>query len=308
MKPKLVVILGPTATGKSNCGIRLAHKLGSEIISGDSMLVYRTMNIGTAKPTQEELAMVPHHLVNILPPEAEFNVVDFKMQAEKLITRINARGKIPVLVGGTGLYLKALLENYQFATIDESSALRQEWESFADANGNEALHSKLAELDVAAAERLHYNDRRRVIRAIETASGGEEVSQQRSASTYDAVVIGLRMPREVLYARINQRVEQMVKAGFFAEVQALLVQGVPSTAQAMKSIGYRQIAQYYDGTLSYEEAITKIKQVTRNFAKRQGTWYRKMPYIQWFDLPAQPSYDEVTEQMYQLLVEKFNLG
>lgn len=308
MKPKVVVILGPTATGKSHCGIKLAQRLNSEIISGDSMLVYKKMDIGTAKPSSAELALIPHHFVDILQPDAEFSVVDFKLQAEKLILELNSQGKIPIIVGGTGLYIKALLENYAFSSVEEESELRKQLELFAEEYGNEALHRKLAELDFATATRLHINDRRRVIRAIETALSGESVSQSREDSlAYNAVVFGLRMPRELLYARINQRVDAMVHAGLFAETKSLLDDGVPVDAQSMKSIGYRQVVQYYKGEFSREEAIDKIKQFTRNFAKRQVTWYNKMPYIQWFDLEKDADYDKVTESMYQILVKKYKL-
>ena len=308
MKQKIVVILGPTATGKSHCGIKLALKLKTEIISGDSMLVYKKMNIGTAKPSDAELALAPHHFVNILEPYEDFNVFDFKAKAEVLITEINARGKIPLLVGGTGLYIKALLENYYFASVNEKNELRRELEIFADEQGNSALYSKLAALDSEAASRLHVNDRRRVIRAIETALEGEKVSQTHSNEVvYDAVVFGLRMPRAKLYERINARVDEMVRNGLFEETKKLLEAGIPAEAQSMKSIGYRQAVQYYNGEMSKEEAIDKIKQYTRNFAKRQVTWYNKMPYIQWFDLENDFDYDQITEDMFQILVKKFKL-
>lgn len=308
MKPKIIVILGPTATGKSHCGIKLALKLKTEIISGDSMLVYKDMNIGTAKPSEEELALAPHHFVNILEPYEDFNVFDFKAKAEVLISEINARGKIPLLVGGTGLYIKALLENYNFASVNEKNELRRELEVFADEHGNSALYSKLVALDKEAASRLHVNDRRRVIRAIETALEGEKVSQTHSNEVvYDAVVFGLRMPRAKLYERINARVDDMVRTGLFEETKKLLEAGIPVDAQSMKSIGYRQAVQYYNGEMSKEEAIDKIKQYTRNFAKRQATWYNKMPYIQWFDLENDFDYDQITEDMFQILVKKFKL-
>ena len=308
MKQKIVVILGPTATGKSHCGIKLALKLKTEIISGDSMLVYKKMNIGTAKPCDDELALAPHHFVNILEPYEDFNVFDFKAKAEVLITEINARGKIPLLVGGTGLYIKALLENYNFASVNEKNELRRELEVFAEEQGNSALYSKLVALDSEAASRLHVNDRRRVIRAIETALEGEKVSQTHSNEVvYDAVVFGLRMPRAKLYERINARVDDMVSNGLFEETKKLLEAGIPSEAQSMKSIGYRQAVQYYKGEMSKEEAIDKIKQYTRNFAKRQVTWYNKMPYIQWFDLENDFDYDQITEDMFQILVKKFKL-
>ena len=308
MKPRVVVILGPTATGKSNCGIKLALRLKTEILSGDSMLVYKNMNIGTAKPSDKELALVPHHFVNILEPDENFNVFDFKLMAEKLIVDLNAQGKIPLIVGGTGLYIKALLENYDFAAINEKNELRKELEIFADEYGNEALHAKLAALDEEEAGRLHFNDRRRIIRAIETVLNGEKVSQERDNEiAYDAVVFGLRMPREKLYERINLRVDAMVNDGLFAETKGLLEAGVSVDAQSMKSIAYKQVAQYFNGELTMTEAIDKTKQYTRNFAKRQVTWYNKMPYIQWFDLEEYSDCDQIVEEMYQILVKKYKL-
>ena len=284
-KEKVVVILGPTATGKSACGIILAQQIQGEIISGDSMLVYKKMNIATAKPTDKELAMVPHHLVNILEPDAEFNVVDFKIKAAKLITEINERGKIPIIVGGTGLYIQALLENYNFAQTGESKAFRDKWEAFADKEGNAALHDKLAHIAPEEAARLEKNDRRRIIRAMEVAEEGELVSQQKAGeSPYDSIVFGLTMPREKLYERINLRVDKMVEDGIFQETRQLLEAGVATDSQAMKSIGYRQILAYFQGTYDRETAIDKIKQATRNFAKRQITWYKRMPYIHWLEI------------------------
>lgn len=308
MKPKVAVILGPTATGKSHCGIELAKRLNGEIISGDSMLVYKKMNIGTAKPTAEELASVPHHLIDILPPEAEFSVVDFKALAEPLIADINNRGKLPIIVGGTGLYIKALLENYEFNTVEECSELRQELEEFAKSSGNAALHAKLRQIDPAAAERLHSNDVRRVIRAIEAAEGGEKITHQKAGEwPYDAVVFGLRMERDVLYARINDRVDKMLADGLVEETKALLDGGLAADALSMRSIGYRQMTWYLQGAMAKDAAVDKLKQATRNFAKRQFTWYRQMPYIKWFDLDQRPDYEKIIDDMQQMLVEKFKL-
>ena len=308
VKPKVAVILGPTATGKSHCGIELAKRINGEIISGDSMLVYKKMNIGTAKPTAEELASVPHHLIDILPPEAEFSVVDFKALAEPLIADINNRGKLPIIVGGTGLYIKALLENYEFNTVEECSELRQELEEFAKSSGNAALHAKLQQIDPAAAERLHSNDVRRVIRAIEAAEGGEKITHQKAGEwTYDAVVFGLRMERDVLYARINDRVDKMLSDGLVVETKALLDGGLAADALSMRSIGYRQMTWYLQGAMAKAVAVDKLKQATRNFAKRQFTWYRQMPYIKWFDLDQRPDYEKIIDDMQQMLVEKFKL-
>ena len=308
MKEKLVVILGPTATGKSHCAIEIARKLNGEIISGDSMLVYRHMNIGTAKPTAEELSSAVHHMVDILPPDAEFNVVDFKEQAEKLISEITGRGRLPIIAGGTGLYIKALLENYAFNNVDSDNALRSELEQFLQEHGAQALHKKLAALDNEAAARLHENDTRRVIRAIESKLQGEAVNQHcADEKPYDALVFGLNMARDILYERINKRVDIMLEQGLEQEVRQLLEMGVPQECQSMKSIGYRQMLWYLNGQMSYAEAVDKLKQATRNFAKRQLTWYRKMPYIQWFELNEQPDYDAVVNRMCAEIQEKWKL-
>lgn len=304
-KEKVLVILGPTATGKSHCAIEIAKKFRGEIISGDSMLVYRSMNIGTAKPTAEELAAVPHHLVNILPPEANFSVVDFKEQAQNLIHQINERGHLPIIAGGTGLYIKALLEDYAFNNVEENSELRQKLMLEAQTQGAEALHARLSALDAAAAERIHPHNVRRVVRALEAALQGEAINQYGAPeSPYDAVVIGLEMERQALYARINHRVDLMLEAGLEREVRDLLNSGVNPDCQSMQSIGYRQMVWYLNGSMPYAQAVEKIKQATRNFAKRQITWYKKMPYIYWLPLEAQPNYANTIGRICEILVEK----
>ncbi len=306
MKKKIAVILGPTATGKSHCGIRMAQELDGEIISGDSMLVYCGMDIGTAKPTAEELALVPHHMVDILPPEASFNVVDFKERAEQLIDEITARGRLPIIVGGTGLYIKALLENYKFSTQGENTELRQELEKLAASEGKEALYARLVKSAPEEAGRIDINNTRRVIRAIEAAESGDKLSRRSDDElAYDAVVFGLRMERSVLYERINRRVDIMLEQGLVEETQRLLNAGVPETAQSMQAIGYRQTVLYLKGEWGKATAVDKIKQATRNFAKRQFTWYKKMPYVHWFDLPADPDYENVTAQMLKMVKENF---
>lgn len=305
MKQKVVVILGATATGKSHCAIEIAKKFHGEIISGDSMLVYRGMDIGTAKPTADELAAAPHHLVDILPPEAGFNVVDFQQQAARLIKEINERGRLPIIAGGTGLYIKALLEDYAFSSVEGNGELRRQLEAQAKAGGGAALYERLRQLDPAAAERIHPNNVRRVVRALEAAMGGDGVSAKGAEEMpYDAVVIGLTMERGALYERINRRVDAMLAAGLEQEVRSLLARGVSPDCQSMQSIGYRQMVWYLNGSMSYEEAVDKLKQATRNFAKRQITWYKKMPYIHWLQLDAQPDYGQVVGRICEMLVEK----
>lgn len=309
MKPKVVVILGPTATGKSNCGIELAKQLNGEIISGDSMLVYKRMDIGTAKPTAEELSEVKHYMVDILEPEESFNVADFQRYADELIRDINARGKLPIIVGGTGLYIKALLENYHFNTSGGDESVREELEQLLSEQGKEALYAKLRELDPVSAENIDPENTRRVIRAIEVALSGENISKEKDEEfPYDAVVFGLTMPRDFLYERINKRVDIMLEEGLFEEVEGLLRDGVSPEAQSMQAIGYRQVVLCLNGGWPKDYAIDKLKQATRNFAKRQVTWYKKMPYIKWYELTPELEYKKIIEDMRKTVVEKFKLS
>ena len=287
MHNKLIVILGATATGKSNLGIELAKLLDGEIISGDSVLVYQGLNIGSAKPSAAELATVPHHLVNVLPPNANFDVTTFKSMVEELVQEINSRGKIPILVGGTGLYIKAVLEDYTFLPVEENTALRSELEAFADMHGNQALHDRLRTINPTAADKLYPNDRFRVIRAIEIADSGVQerpASSGRIRADYQAKVYGLNMERIKLYERINLRVLKMFEHGLLGEVQELLSAGVEPQAQAMKSIGYRQVVEHLQGLRDYQDCVAAIQQATRNFAKRQITWFKAMQYINWLEI------------------------
>lgn len=233
-KEKVVVILGATATGKSSLAVKLAEIFNTEIISADSMSVYKNFDVGTAKPTKFELAKIPHHLIDILEPNEKFSVAEFVRQATPIITTLNCAGKIPIIVGGTGLYIQALIEGYKFDEVGTKSR-----ESFFASTGE-----------------LKYN----------------------------ALVIGLTMPRETLYQRINERTEKMFAAGLVDEVRKLLSQDVSPNSQAMLGIGYKEVVEYLQGKLKLEEAISKVQQMTRNFAKRQLTWYRRMKYIKWFEI------------------------
>jgi len=301
-KEKLIVILGPTAVGKTDLSIKLAKKLNTEIISGDSMLFYRGFDIGSAKPTQAERQGIVHHLVDNLNPWENFNVTDFVREAGRLIHQLNAQGKIPLLAGGTGLYIKALLEGYAFNETADHSDYRQELTALAEEKGCEYVHQLLQQADPEAAERIHAHNLRRVIRALEVVHfGGEQISQQKEYGEgnlcYDVYVIGLNRERQALYERINRRVEQMFADGLEIEVRDLLNHGVKREMQAMQGIGYKETAAYLAGEISQEEAVELIQKSTRHFAKRQLTWYRKMPYIHWYRA------DELSEEV--LLQETF---
>ena len=265
-KERLVVLIGPTAVGKTALSLALARRLDAEIISGDSMLFYRGFDIGTAKPTKEELSAVPHHFIDILAPEASFNVMDFQRLAREEIGRIAARGKLPLVVGGTGLYIKSLLEGYVFNETSGDRAYREKLERLAQEKGKAFVHGLLQEADPEAAVRLHVNDFRRVVRALEVASlGNEHISERREAAggklAYDAYVI---------------------EAGLADEVRSLLAEGVPRDCPAMKGIGYREMLAYLAGSMDLSLAAEEIKKATRHFAKRQLTWFRKMPYVHWY--------------------------
>jgi tRNA dimethylallyltransferase len=307
---RMIAVIGPTAVGKTKVSIDLAKILHTEIISGDSMLVYKNMNIGTAKPTIEEQSNIPHHLIDFLEPQAEFSVVDFIEIAASHIRMINQQGKIPILAGGTGLYVKALLEGYQFNPTPSDENLRAKLDALAKEHGNQYLHNELTKVVPEAAARLHPNDLRRVIRALEIfyLSGGI-VSQEKLIEEhkllYDAVVIGLTMERSLLYERINQRVDLMISQGLVDEVASLLERGVSIKCQAMQGIGYKEIVRYLNREIDLPIAIDNIKQATRNFAKRQLTWYRKMPYIIWFDVNKFANHQDMMESIYREIAGKF---
>lgn len=306
---KLIVVLGPTAVGKTALSIALAKQFSTEVISGDSMLIYRNMDIGTAKPSIEEQDGVVHHLVDIIEPTESFDVTTFIEMARAKIREINERGQVPILAGGTGLYIKALLEGYQFNVTPQNEAFRQEMETVAREQGVEELHRRLAEVQPETAARLHPNDIRRVIRALEVATfGGETVSQEKEDETaclYDVAVIGLTSERSLLYERINQRVDQMMADGLLDEVKGLLESGVPADAQSMKGIGYKELVAYLDGKCTLEEAVDEIKKGTRHFAKRQFTWYRKMPYIDWYEVKTKKDIIEIEKEIAKKLTGKF---
>lgn len=306
---KLIVVLGPTAVGKTALSIALAKRFSTEVISGDSMLIYRNMDIGTAKPSIEEQDGVVHHLVDIIEPTESFDVTTFIEMARAKIREINERGQVPILAGGTGLYIKALLEGYQFNVTPQNEAFRQEMETVAREQGVEELHRRLAEVQPETAARLHPNDIRRVIRALEVATfGGETVSQEKEDETaclYDVAVIGLTSERSLLYERINQRVDQMMADGLLDEVKGLLESGVPADAQSMKGIGYKELVAYLEGKCTLEEAVDEIKKGTRHFAKRQFTWYRKMPYIDWYEVKTKKDIIGIEKEIAKKLTGKF---
>ncbi|TCZ81063.1 tRNA (adenosine(37)-N6)-dimethylallyltransferase MiaA [Paenibacillus albiflavus] len=288
-KPSLLVLVGPTAVGKTKLSLQLAEQFGCEIISGDSMQVYRGMDIGTAKATPEERKRIPHHMIDTHNPDDPFSVAEFQDRVRALTTDIHERGKLPFLVGGTGLYVESVCYDYQFTDVQMDEQLRQELDQYAETNGDDALHAKLVVIDAESAERLHPNDRRRIIRAIEIYQlTGKPLSEylagQTKAPAYDLCMIGLTMDRALLYERIEARVDQMMEEGLLEEVQKLLAHGYNPNLVSMKGLGYKEMVSYLNGEYSLPRAVELLKRNTRRFAKRQLSWFRHMKDIQWIDV------------------------
>ena len=286
---KVLIILGPTAVGKSKLAIELANKLDGEIISADSMQVYFGMDIGTAKPSKEELEDVPHHLINIIPPDKNWSVSDFISNARSIIEDIIKKGKLPIVVGGTGLYLNALIEGYAFPIVEANKEIRGRLEGEAKVYGSPHLYEKLKNVDPDAAAKIHYNDLKRIIRALEVYElTGKPISQAQSKDVeilpYEPVIVGLNMDRKILYERIEERVDKMLKAGLVEEVKGLIKEGYDKKLSSMQAIGYKEVAEHLHGKYTYDELVNILKQNTRNFAKRQMTWFRRFKNIHWFDV------------------------
>lgn len=293
-RPPLLVLVGPTAIGKTALSLRLAKALNAEIISGDSMQVYRRMNIGTAKLPPEEREGIPHHLIDICEPEHPFSASEFQRLCTEAIRDIASRGKLPMIVGGTGLYVESVCYGFEFREQGADESFREEMRAYAEANGNEALHAKLAAVDPASAEKLHANDVGRVVRALEVHRlTGKPLSEQQGQSRgddkrspYRLCIVGLTMDRAALYARIEERVDQMLADGLVNEVKELLDSGVPRDAISMRGLGYKEIAAYLAGEMDYGTAVDVLKRDTRHFAKRQLSWFRHMKALEWVDVDA----------------------
>lgn len=287
-KPLVAVVAGPTASGKTALGIEIAKRLGGEIISADSMQIYKKMDIATAKPTDEELSEAVHHLIGFLEPGENFSVAKYKEMALKAIDDILSRGKLPIIVGGTGLYIDTLINNTEFLDYEQSD-IRYKLEQRAETDGVEALLNELYEIDPEAAEKIHINDSKRIIRALEVYySTGKTITKQCeishiNESKYRFCVIGLTSEdRQFLYDRINLRVDMMLENGLIEEAKQFYALELGSTAK--QAIGYKEIKPYFDGLVSLEEATQKLKMQTRRYAKRQLTWFRRNENINWLSI------------------------
>lgn len=289
MKPPLIVLAGPTASGKTGLSVKLAEKIKGSVISADSMQVYRHMDIGSAKIRPEEMKGIPHYLIDELMPEEEFNIVLFQKLAKKYLAEIYANERIPILTGGTGFYIQSVLYNIDFSKESTSESLRLELEAFADANGAAALHEKLALIDPASAKAIHPNNRKRVIRALEfyeqngyPISEHNETERQKD-SPYQSALFVLTDDRKILYEQIDRRVDLMMKNGLLEEVLALKEMGCHRGMISMQGLGYKELLAYLEGEISLEEAVYRIKRDTRHFAKRQLTWFKREKDVIWLD-------------------------
>ena len=290
-KPFIIVIVGPTAVGKTEFSIELAKQFNGEIISGDSMQVYKYMDIGTAKITNDEMEGIPHHMIDILNPDDSFSAYEFKVRAEKLIKEITERGKTPIIAGGTGLYIQSLIHNYAFedeeTVSDEKIIEVQQKMSELQELSNDELHEYLATFDADSALAIHPNNRKRVIRAIEYYLKTKKVLSSRKkvaqyTENYDTLLLGIEMSRETLYNRINNRVDIMLERGLIDEVKYLVEQGYES-CQSMQAIGYKEMIPVIHNEMTIEMATEKLKQHSRNYAKRQMTWFKNKLDVVWLD-------------------------
>ena len=311
MKQPLIVLTGPTAVGKTSLSISLAKAVNGEIISADSMQVYKKMDIGSAKIRSEEMQGIPHYLVDVLEPEEEFHIVKFQQMAKQAMEDIYSRGKIPILVGGTWFYLQAVTKDIDFTEAQQENDYRKELEALAEEKGGEHLHEMLRKVDPVSADAIHAHNVKRVIRALEFYNqNGSPISahneeQKQHESPYNLAYFVLNMPRELLYERIDLRVDQMMKEGLLEEVSRLKEEGCHRGMVSMQGLGYKEILAYLDGEYPLEEAVRVLKRDTRHFAKRQLTWFRREQELTWVN-KDQFSYqeDQILDYMLEICRKK----
>lgn len=305
MKPKLIVIAGPTASGKTACAVALCKKIGGEVVSADSMQIYRGMDVLSAMPTPEEMQSIPHHMLNFADPAEKFSAARYRDIAKAAIAEIHGRGVQPVLCGGTGLYINAVTRPMEFSEKCDEALRQQLLQMAQEPGGRGKLHTMLSEIDPEAARKLHENDVRRVTRAIEvyqltgrTQSEQAKLDAQREGD-YREILFCLRWPREELYRRINQRVDSMLQSGLVEEVRALRADESRHPT-ALQAIGYKEIAAALEGRMTMEEAVSLVKQLSRNYAKKQMTWFQRDPRAVWIDAMGKDA-DQIAEEMKQIM-------
>ena len=308
-KDKLIILAGPTASGKTSVSIDLAKRIGGEIVSADSMQVYRGMDVGTAKIKADEMQGVKHYLINVLDPTEDFNIVKFQNMVKYSIEEIKRNGHIPILVGGTGFYIQSVIYDIDFDTQDDNGDIRKALEEEYDKMGADFMYEKLKKIDSVSAENIHKNNKKRIIRAIEyflinnALISAHNESQRKKDSPYDFRFFVLNPPRDILYDRINQRVEKMVEEGLVEEVKDLKNAGLSIENISMQGIGYKEILEYLDGEITLEEAIDNIKQNTRHMAKRQVTWFKREKDVIYLN----PFEFENNEKIVDYMVEKIDM-
>lgn len=290
----LLIITGPTGIGKTEISLKLANKYKGEIISSDSMQIYKKLDIGTAKVDLDKTD-IPHHMVDILEAHENFSVADFKIKAKEIISDINRRGGLPILVGGTGLYINSIVYNIDFTETKADYEYRDELRKILEEKGSEFLYNKLFNLNKDMAEKIHANNGQRIIRALEILKSGNEKENnfRQENEDYNLIFIGLNMDRERLYERINSRVDKMIELGLVDEVRSLLDQGLDKNSQSLKAIGYKEVISYLEGEIEYSEMIDLIKKNSRHYAKRQLTWFRRDGRIKWFDRESDNLLEEI---------------
>lgn len=302
-KIPLIIIAGPTASGKTALAVQVAKQINGEIVSADSMQIYKYMDIGTAKPSEAEKEGIPHYMMDFLDPSESFSVSDYCDMAKKYIADISNRGKIPILTGGTGLYIDSLVNGVEFGKMPENPQIRAELEELAEREGNEAVYKILLEVDPETAEKYHPNNLRRVIRAIEFYKTANQTisahAKEEKTSPYDSVYFCIDWDRAELYERINRRVDLMLEEGLEKETMELLSMGIDKNSTSMQSIGYKELFGYLDGGKSFEEAVDELKRNTRRYAKRQLTWFKRNKNIVWL----KPD-ERMTDTAVQIIKEK----
>lgn len=303
-KEKVIIIGGPTASGKTSLSIELAKKINGEIVSADSMQIYKDMNIGTAKPEKEEMQGIPHHMLDFVSPEERYSVADYNKQAKQAIKEILKKGKVPIVVGGTGLYIETLIYEIEFLNIETDLEYRKELEKIAEEKGLEYLYNKAQKIDKTAMEKISINDKKRILRVLElyhqTGKTKTQLDKEsRKEPEYDYKLFAIDMDREVLYDRINKRVDIMLQKGLVQEVENICKK-YNEFPTAMQGLGYKEVVEYLEGQATYEEMVEKIKMESRRYAKRQLTWFRKYENLTWLNGL------EAIEKNIDIIINKYN--
>lgn len=309
MKKQVIIVAGPTAVGKTKYSIELAKAFNGEIISADSMQIYKYMDIGSAKPTSLEMAEIKHHLVDEIDPSQNFSVAEYQSLAKKYINEVFESGKVPIISGGTGLYLNSLIYDMDFSIMPRQAGYREKLEREAAVFGNESIHNKLRLFDEAAANRIHPNNLKKVIRALEVfEASGEGIKEFEESfiptKEYECVLIGLTRDREELYKRIDERVDQLIEKRLVEEIKSLLLMGLTETHISMKGIGYKELIAHLNGEYNLNEGIRLVKRNSRHYAKRQLTWLRRYPDMTWFNLSEYDNEDAALEDIFRYIRSK----